>query len=798
MRKIFFPRINKPFAPVYIWIFFHALTGIAVGLLYIAGGPVRVNTALLDILPDSPGRKHTAAAEKVFSGRTARNVYIFAGSADFSAARRAAVSLYDGFAGSGTFETISLYIDENIMARFTGYLYAYRYALLDADTRNLLENGKAREIADAALARAFGAFTFTGLDTIETDPFFLADLRMKKFLSSSLLSSGRLSVREDVLAARYEGLWYVMIRGAFSPSGVAITNEDSAVRKIYASCENIAARDPGVRFIYSGVPFHSYQSSSNAQNEISLITTISLVIIILGFLFFFRSPLPVLASVAAIGASLLLAAGAVVLFFREIHVLTFVFGTTLIGTCVDYYIHYFIHRKWNPGLGTGAEIRSHIIRSLTMSFVSTGICYAALLFAPFMILRQFAVFSLAGLLSSFLTALCLYPYLKNPNPEKRRRMKFPAVKTSAAGLSALRKLLFFAILTASLGCLFFNRHTLRVENTIGDMYTVSESLRESERIAAGILNHGSAGWYFIVSGDNPEELLRHEEALSAELEKQIAGGGLKHYMATSVFIPSLRTQKENYAAAKKLLPFAERQFEYLGFPPETAEVFRRDFAAAEAKLSIPGGDIPEYINNFISNLWIGEVNGRYYSCVLPLQAKTEEPFRILADEFDFVTFVNTVKDIETELDSLTRVMLLLFPAACIIVSVVVRLVYSPRDTLKICAVPFLLTLVTLAVLALRGAGLGFFSVTGIILIFGLGLDYMFYTIESKKSSGGLTVCAVALSFATTALSFGALALSTFAPVHIFGLTVFTGLTTAFISALLMSGKVSGENQETSG
>jgi predicted exporter len=789
MRKIFFPRNNKLFTPLRIWVFFHLLVGILLGLFCIVRGPVRVNTALLDILPDSRGLKHAAAAEKIFSERAARNVYLFAGSADFTAARRAAAAVHDGFAASGTFESISLYLDENIMARLTGYLHALRYALLDADTRSLLENGRAREIADAALAEAFGAFNITGLDTIETDPFFLVGRKMKQFLSSSLLSSGSLSVRENVLAARYEGIWYVMIRGTLFPEGVSITNADSAVKKIYEACENIMARDPGLRFVYSGVPFHSYRSSLAAQNEISLITTISLVIIILGLLYFFRSPLPVLASVAAIGVSLFAAAGCVLIFFGEIHVITFIFGTTLIGTCVDYSIHYFVHRKWNTALAAGAEIRARIIRSITMSFISTAICYIALLFAPFMILRQFAVFSLAGLSSSFLTVMCLYPYLKNPGPQKRRPIRFPAIKISAGNLSAAKKILFLGSLIAASSFLFLNRSAVRVENNIADLYTPSGPLKESEKTAAGILNYGSSGRHFIVSGDNPEDLLRHEEVLTAELEKEIARSGLKSYMATSIFIPSVHTQKGNYTAAKKLLPFAERQFAYLGFPAEAAEIFRKDFAAAEGRYGIPGGDIPEYIHTLVSNLWIGEVGGRYYSCVLPLRAAGEDQFRIIADKLSFVTFINTVQDIGAELDSLTRIMAMLFLAAYIIISAVVCVCYPLRDTLKICAIPLLLVLVTVTVLVLRDISLGFFSVTGIILIFGLGLDYMFYTVESKRSSGGsLTVFAIVLSFATTALSFGALALSSFAPVHIFGLTVFTGLTTAFISALLMSGK----------
>jgi predicted exporter len=83
---------------------------------------------------------------------------------------------------------------------------------------------------------------------------------------------------------------------------------------------------------------------------------------------------------------------------------------------------------------------------------------------------------------------------------------------------------------------------------------------------------------------------------------------------------------------------------------------------------------------------------------------------------------------------------------------------------------------------------------GLILVFGLGLDYMFYIAESETTQRGdlsLTKLAIFLSFATTALSFGALALSGFVPVHVFGLTVFTGLATAYAGAMLTSGQSAG-------
>ncbi|MDR1277357.1 MAG: MMPL family transporter, partial [Treponema sp.] len=587
MKKPFFPWTDplrsSPALRLGLWFFVHL--GLAAVLGFSVLGPesagsvtARINTDLFDMLPPSHSLRAAAEAEKVLSGRGSRGVYILVGHEDFKIAREAAGRLYAELSGAANerfFQALSLYVDEGVTGEFIRYFSDYRYVLLDRETRELLENGGARELAEDALAAAYGAFSFMDFDTLEEDPFLLGSREIERFLNSGLLSGGAMSLREDVLAARYEGLWYVMIRGALSSAGVSVTNSDSAVERIYAAAGGFPV--PGLKFVFSGVPFHSYESSSGAQREISLISSLALVIIIILFLVIFRSFLPMAASLGAITLSLLAAAAAVLVVFKEIHIFTFVFGTTLIGIGVDYSIHFFIHWKGNPSLATGDAVGAHIFRGVTMSFVSSEICFAALFLAPFGILKQFAVFLSAGLLSAWLTTLILYPRLKPPPPEQRR---IPGRLPRLRAGKLLKRCILAAVTGLSILLIILNKDMVRIENNIAGLYTMSPALMEAEKTAAQVLDHGSAGWYFIVAGDSAGELLEREEALCARLELEIERGTLRSYMAASLFIPSLETQRQSYGAAKKLLPLAEAQLASLGFPPESAGLFRRDFEGA--------------------------------------------------------------------------------------------------------------------------------------------------------------------------------------------------------------------------
>ena len=76
-------------------------------------------------------------------------------------------------------------------------------------------------------------------------------------------------------------------------------------------------------------------------------------------------------------------------------------------------------------------------------------------------------------------------------------------------------------------------------------------------------------------------------------------------------------------------------------------------------------------------------------------------------------------------------------------------------------------------------------------MFGLGLDYIIYMMENEKKNTSaqaldnekvLEPFATLVSFVTTIISFGALALSSFKPVHLIGLSISIGLATAYVSS----------------
>ena len=765
-----------------IWLTFHLGIPALLGLSLFFAPPLRLSTQLLDLFPQEDMQKINEA-DNILAEKNSQEAVILFASPVFEKAKDTAISFYNEFKDSKDVESASLFFDSDTIAEYSEYFYKSRFVIAGKNTVDLLESGNAGEIATDALASVYGAFNYIPLTHIDKDPFLLTERRMKDFLSSSLLAGGNLGMKEDVLSAQMDGIWYVLLRMTLSSQAVSVTGiSNSVIREFYSSAASIKNTDPEMQLFFSGFPFHSYESASNAQKEIAILSTISMVFILVLLLIIFRSLIPIILSILNLSISLGLSTAAVFLFFREIHVFTFIFGTTLMGLCIDYSIHFFVSWRGNASLKNGSAIRSSISKSLIMCFISSALAFIVILFTTLPILKQFSIFTIVGLFSSFLTTYCIYPLLKVPDEQQRHFKFLEKIKIS---LPPVFRIISISVLIVFLIIIIFiNPQGMKINNNLSSLYTMSPFLEESERKSAMVMGQGSSPMYFIVSGSSAEETLENEEKLTLRLEEEITRGNLGSFMGTTMFVPSIEYQKRTYKAMNALLPLAGLQYESLGFPPEYQEIFYKEYAEGETYIS------PEDANfrTEISNFWIGEVNGYYYSCVFLFQAQNSGIFKSIANEHDSVYLINKEEDINRDLNVITRNIILLFIISYFIIAVINFIIYPLKKSIILFITPALGIISVLAFMAIRKIPFGFLSISALVLVFGLGMDYNIFLSGGENAKyQKLTRLAVFLSFITSAVSFGILSFSSFAPVSILGFNVAVGLTTVFIFTMLFQG-----------
>ena len=777
------------------WIIYHAVVVFFfLFSLIFFHGQIGIDSDLFNLVPKSISMASVKKADDKMMSVTSQNVFVLVANEDFAQAKSVAESVYAGLKDSKNFESISLYSDVSEMGEITDFLYKYRSYLIDEKTAEMISSDGAQYFALEALSKAYGGFTMLPLDNIDTDPFLLTEYHLQNYLGAVQNAGTAMSVKDGVLASKFEGKWYVMIRGVLSRSGAKLASKNNAITEIYRVCDNF----PGTTFVYSGTPFHSHESSTSASREISIIATVSMLAVIILLIFIFRSVRPLVYSVGSILISLGVAVLATLAVFHKMHVITLVFGTSLIGSCIDYSLHFFTHWAANKELKSSIEIRNHIFSGLLMAIISTGICFAILLFAPFTILIQISFFCLTGLISSFLTTIAIYPYIKLPSQRGNVRFTTGFAKVASklerkwVGRSVIIVLFAFSILTI----LICNKN-VKIKNNLLTLYDMKGWLLQDEVTASQVIQYTPGGWY-IVSGDTEEEALENEEKLRHTFEE--ATGGEVGYVSTSSFVPSKETQKKSREAYKKLLEYCGYdQLVNLGFDEGEAADFimsmLADYSFSEDDyVSFENKNVPAFIESAISSAWLGNVDGKYFTVLLPTKVTDYSLYHDIAESDPNVYFISKSQDISADLDSLTVMILKFFIVAYILMFIMLRFFYSWKQALKIISVPFLIILVVVAFFALFKIDMEFFSVTGLILVFGLGLDYIIYMMENEKrtmvecsqadriETSILEPFATMVSFLTTIISFGALALSSFKPVHLIGLSIFIGLATAYISS----------------
>lgn len=804
---------------LFAWAAFHALVFLSFALMFVLRGGIAMDADLFNMLPKPNMDRAFAVADERLTEKTGLGIFVMASHEDFDKAKGAIEAAYSKLKDSPRFKTLSLYSTPEAIGEVTDFVQKYRYNLLDNGTAaRLCEAGGAEEFAQNALAKAYSAFTFSSLESLDSDPFMLGEHSLQNYLISLQNSGTAMSPRDGVLSSLFEGKWYVMMTGTLSKAGSALASKTNGVAQIYDVCGPL--EKDGVRFIYSGTPFHSYKSSSEAAKEVSVISTVTLLSVVILLLSVFHSPLPIAVSVASIMLSMLTAMAVTFAIFGKIHVLTMVFGTSLIGSCIDYSLHFFVNWKAHSRLKCGGEVRSHLMRGLLMSLVSTELCYLVLAFAPFTLLKQMSVFSLFGIASSFFTVAGVYPLINMPKgernialleriinrlpPQKRllskasldnsgeiRKGPRPAVSSKKGKASLITTLSFFAI---TLGTLAVFRGNIRIHNNVHRLYQPKGRVSEDSVLCYKVTQYDPRGW-FIITGESVEDTLEREERLTARLAKANEGKEKGGYIATTQYIPSIAKQRRSYEAAANLLPLTAEQAAALGLDEGAADEVYASYEDAKDKYITPdSGGIPAALYSAVGTTWLGLIDGRYYSIVLPASITDEAVYDEIAESEDGIYFEEKVRDIGRDLDRLTRMILMMFVIAYAIIFAVIRTFYDWHHTLKIASIPLLIVLVITALFAAMGIDLEFFSIVGMILVFGLGLDYVIYMIENEKrksvsppednGTALLEPFAIALSFLTTAVSFGALALSSFVPVHMLGLSIFLGLSTAFLCTIL--------------
>ncbi|RKH59700.1 MMPL family transporter [Corallococcus llansteffanensis] len=742
-----------------------ALVVLAVGVHQVSfWRAAHLDTDVLALLPEDEQAPEVDAATRKLADEAGRQVVLLVGAKDWASAQKAADEATRAMEQSRDVLEPAV-VDTSALDQAVDFYRPYRDRLLTPSQRQWLTRATPEELGGTALMKLYQP-AGAQLTDWNVDPLGLwPDWWQARAAETSARP------RDGRLWLSGEGREWVLLTWKSKVSAFALGDGARVTAAVERARARVEATVPGGRLVAAGVPLYAEAAAAQASWEMSTIGFGSLAAVLLLVWLTFRSLRPIL----LVGVSLLLGCAVALtvtaLVFDRVHLLTLVFGSSLVGVAEDYGFHYFAARQGKAPSERGPVMRS-LLPGMALALITSVVAYLALGVAPFPGLRQMAVFSAAGLTAAFLTVVCWFPSLdRGALPVTAFSERFSASITRWPRVTSTRGWWLTGAVLAVLVAVGIWK--LEPRDDLRQLQGAPPNLIADQRELGRLLGLPSPAQFFLVEGDGDEQVLAREAALKQRLDPLVAEKVFAGYRAVSDWLPSEAQQREDAALSARVEAQA-----VAAVAASTGEAPTRA-AFAEGPLT-PSRFLSGPAASAIRQQWLGTLGSRQYS-VLMLRGlndpKVLPRLEAVAHGLEGIRWVDKTAEISGLLGRYRRIMggLIVAGYVAVLLTLVARF---GRQAWRAWLPSVLGTLLTLALFGWVGAPLQLFTVLGLVLLLGMGVDYGIFLLEHPGD--GSAWLAVALAGVSTLLSFGLLGLSATPALRSFGLAMLLGEVTIWI------------------
>ncbi|MGF6491578.1 MMPL family transporter [Pseudomonas frederiksbergensis] len=732
------------------------------------GAPLSAN--LMELVPGTAPDALELRAEQRMQEPLNREMLVLVGHKDRQQAIAMAQKLGEQWQASGVFEKVQWNLQADLPALRAQLLQGRLAMLSAADRQQLIEH------PDAFIQQRVQALfdPFTGFSLVPSQDDWLG-LTGRIQNSQPQHGSVQLDIGSGTLVADADGKSWVMLRARTAGNAFDMNLPLQVADLLQHSREEAARSD--VQLLAASGLLYAASGQRQAAREMTWVGGGATVGILLLLLLAFRRWRVLLAFVPVL-VGMLFGAVACVALFGHMHVMTLVLGSSLIGVAVDYPLHY-LSKSWSLKPWHSWPALRLTLPGLTLSLITSCIGYLALAWTPFPALTQIAVFSAAGLLGAYLSAVCLLPaLLKGVDLRPAQwpmRIAEKLLELRESLLKYLRTPVLLALLIAfCVGGLL----QLQSKNDIRQWVGTPQQLTDEAQTIARITGYQPTSQFFLVRAANQQELLERLTALSERLDQLINLEKLQGYLSLNQLVSQPSEQRKVREALSKLPQFWKPLLD-LGVP---AAALQAELATLQA---LPTEDIDAALAGPLAEpyrtLWLGPTDDGVAAMVSLQGLNNPTLLRVQALDLPGVELVDRLGELNQVFAATQISAAELKLASCVLIVLVLILPFGFGGALRIVSLPLLAALCSLASLGWLGQPLTLFSLFGLLLVTAISVDY---AILMREQIGGAaaSLLGTLLAAVTTWLSFGLLAVSSTPAVSNFGLSVSLGLAFSFILA----------------
>lgn len=713
-------------------------------------------TDVTELLPHQPDAQLEQATARLLAAATTQWV-VLVGAPDWEASRQAAAAALAELDPER--RKLQSSGGDALPGALLAPLQRARGALLTPQSREWLATASSEDIGARALQHLLQPIG-DGFSSWRDDPLGLWSEWLRERAQWSPLRP-----RDGWLWIADGGIDWIALPFAEQETAFASWSAGANSQRLAAARAAVAALGADIRVLGAGSVLQAEAAAQRARLEVTVIGTGSLLAVILLTFLTFGSLRPILLVTLSLAVGCAAALSVTQLIFGEVHLLTTVFGASLVGVAEDYGIHYFAARQGRPVAERWEQLRQ-ISPGLWLALATSGIAYLALGLAPFPGLRQIAVFSCVGLAAAFLTVLCWFPWLdRKPLRTTTFATRFANTLDKWPRWPRGRTGLVLAL--AGIAVIAGGLLQLRSLDDVRALQNAPPQLMAEQLEVSRILGLASPAQVYLVRGADSDELLRNEEALTARLAPLVQAGTIGGYQALSDWVPSAATQRANaelVARANRAAwhALAAATGEPIDIQPVAPPLLTAaDFTSAAQDLAAIGS-------------W-QDATGTHFSLVM-LQAVTRAALPALSEAANGLAGVRFVDNTARYSGLLAHYRVRLTGLLLLGLAAVVLVLHwrYGRRAWRAWLPTALGGLITMAAFGWAGVPMQLFVVLSLLLLLGMGIDYGIFM---QEHPGERSVwLAVAIAGISTLLAFGLLALSSTPALRAFGLAMLIGET----------------------
>lgn len=491
----------------------------------------------------------------------------------------------------------------------------------------------------------------------------------------------------------------------------------------------------------------------------------------------YRSTRMVLLAAIPLGVGVLCGLTVVALAFNEVHGITLAFGFTLLGIAIDYPLHLFSHARLAPP----ATAMERIWPTVRIGALSTLMAYVAIMLAGSKGLAQLGLFTAGGLVAAIAVTRYWLPRLVNQASPR------PAESPAASGRAQLLILPAVVVLLSSLAATGAISSGDLWEDSLSSLSPLPADRLLQDHQLRSALGAADTQYQLVLHDRDLDSLLRRNEQLESQLAEAKSAGALEGWQSVSALLPSRELQRlrqdripeqveleRRLDAAAKSLPFHEHAFD-----PFLAAAERARMAQALTPADYRDTPFAAWLDAHlfqVDDVWVSLtylVNP--VPAALGKRVESWEPRPVWAD-------ISQASDgiLRKFRDDAIRAVSI---AAVLMVGLLLLDRHRPRRILWLALTVAAALAVTITCVTLMHEKLTVIHLIGLLLVFGLGLDYaLFFSRDESAAERGSTRHALLACSASTVLAFGILGGSSIPLLKNLGVTVAIGSAASFLLA----------------